>query len=113
MSHQNVACWDIFEFSAQGPSRGNPFIDVDFRRRVQPGQPPGQGCRASTTATAPIGSASCLTRRASGNSPRSPALPSSTGSSGTFSVTAARDGVHGPVRVRNQFHFAYADGTPY
>ena len=30
MSRQNVACWDIFEFSAQGPSRGNPFVDVAF-----------------------------------------------------------------------------------
>ena len=32
---------------------------------------------------------------------------------GTFEVTAAAPGQHGPVRVRNTFHFAYDDGTPY
>ena len=31
----------------------------------------------------------------------------------TFEATAPRDGAHGPVRVRNRFHFGYADGTPY
>ncbi len=32
---------------------------------------------------------------------------------GTFLVTPARPGNHGPVRVANRPHFAYADGTPY
>ena len=33
--------------------------------------------------------------------------------SGTLTVTAPADHVHGPVRVHDQFHFAYADGTPF
>lgn len=32
---------------------------------------------------------------------------------GTFYVTPAGEGNHGPVRVANTFHFAYEDGTPY
>ncbi|MFD1908880.1 DUF5060 domain-containing protein [Paenibacillus rhizoplanae] len=32
---------------------------------------------------------------------------------GELECTAAAVGNHGPVRVRNTFHFAYADGTPY
>lgn len=32
---------------------------------------------------------------------------------GTFEVTPAQPGNHGPVRVANRHHFAYADGTPY
>ena len=35
------------------------------------------------------------------------------GKTGTFTATKPSAGNHGPVRVRNTFHFAYADGTPY
>ena len=32
---------------------------------------------------------------------------------GTFTVTPAAEGNHGPVQVSQQYHFAYADGTRY
>jgi len=32
---------------------------------------------------------------------------------GAFTVTAPAGGNHGPVHVSRQYHFAYADGTPY
>jgi hypothetical protein len=35
------------------------------------------------------------------------------GVEGSFSCVPALAGNHGPVRVANTFHFAYADGTPY
>jgi len=35
------------------------------------------------------------------------------GQHGTFLCTAPTGNNHGPVGVANQFHFAYADGTPY
>ena len=35
------------------------------------------------------------------------------GKTGQFDVVAPSKNNHGPVRVRNTFHFAYADGTPY
>jgi hypothetical protein len=36
-----------------------------------------------------------------------------TGKTGEFKVTTPSKGNHGPVRVHNTFHFAYADGTPF
>ncbi|KAJ7638244.1 hypothetical protein FB45DRAFT_1131698 [Roridomyces roridus] len=35
------------------------------------------------------------------------------GQTGNFTCIEALPGVHGPVHVHNQFHFAHADGTPY
>jgi len=35
------------------------------------------------------------------------------GHTGTFTCIAPSEGNHGPVLVRDQFHFAYADGTPH
>src|SRR5512137_2691267 len=35
------------------------------------------------------------------------------GQHGTFLCTEPIGNNHGPVGVANQFHFAYADGTPY
>ena len=32
---------------------------------------------------------------------------------GEFEVTEPEPGMHGPVRVRNKYHFAHADGTPF
>ena len=39
--------------------------------------------------------------------------PELDGKTGGFTVTAPSAGNRGPVRVRDTFHFAYADGTPY
>ena len=39
--------------------------------------------------------------------------PELNGQSGEFAVTAPSAQNHGPVRVRNTYHFAYADGTPF
>ncbi len=38
--------------------------------------------------------------------------PDLDGKSGSFLVDAPGPGNHGPVAVRNRYHFAYADGTP-
>ncbi len=40
-------------------------------------------------------------------------LPELGNRQGEFICTAPSAGNHGPVRVANQFHFAYEDGTPY
>ncbi|MGQ9732078.1 MAG: DUF5060 domain-containing protein [Candidatus Zipacnadales bacterium] len=39
--------------------------------------------------------------------------PGLDGQTGEFTVGPPSAGNHGPVRVHNTFHFAYADGTPY
>ena len=40
-------------------------------------------------------------------------VPALDGLSGTFRCGPPSEGNHGPVRVRNRYHFAYADGKPY
>ena len=40
-------------------------------------------------------------------------VPALDGQGGEFLCVAPPPGNHGPVHVRNTYHFAYADGTPY
>ncbi|WP_417257895.1 DUF5060 domain-containing protein [Celeribacter sp.] len=104
--------WDIFEFTATGPSDGNPFLDVTFdgvfslgNRTVKvPGFYDGDGTYKLRFCPDTEGDWELTTTS------NASALDGLTDS---FVATAPRDGVHGPVRVRNTFHFAYADGTPY
>jgi hypothetical protein len=111
MSEQ-LGQWDVFEFSAEGTSDGNPYIDVSFgatfslgnRDVTVPGFYDGNGRYIVRFCPDTEGNWQFTTRS------NASALA---GLSGSIAVGPARDGVHGPVRVRNQFHFAYADGTPY
>jgi hypothetical protein len=107
-----TARWDIFEISASGPAKGNPYLDVAFdatfsldNRRVKvPGFYDGDGTYRLRFCPDTEGNWTFVT---------SSSASELDGLEGSFTATAAREGVHGPVRVRNQFHFAYADGTPY
>ena len=104
--------WDVFELELKGPADGNPFVDVqvsarftDGSRTVEvPGFYDGEGVyrvRFMPDHTGPW--------RYETKSNRWPL----TGQIGSFTVTPAAKGSHGPVRVHNTFHFAYADGTPF
>jgi hypothetical protein len=107
-----VEQWGLFEVALHGPTGGNPFVDVNLSacfthgdRSVEAnGFYDGGGVykvrfmpdrvgewRFQTTSTA----------------------PELHGKTGTFACTKPSAGNHGPVRVRNTYHFAYADGTPY
>ncbi|MBA4065616.1 MAG: DUF5060 domain-containing protein [Isosphaera sp.] len=107
-----VEQWGIFEVTLKGPADGNPFVDVELSATFTQGKtqvraagfydgdgtyrvrfmPEAQGEWAYTTAS----------NRAELN-----------GKSGTFTVGKPGPGNRGPVRVRNTYHFAYADGTPH
>jgi len=104
--------WGVGEVVVDGPSHGNPFVDVDLHaifRREETGirvggfydgagtyrvrfQPPSAGRWSFQT--------------------RSNAR-SLDGLNGSVEVSPPSAGNHGPVVVRDTFHFAYADGTPY
>jgi hypothetical protein len=112
MARSRVAKWDVFEASFEGPSAGNPYLDVTFEatfsfgsRQVKvPGFYDGDGVyrvRFMPDTEGP------WTFTTSSNA------RDLDGKSGEFSCVSARPGQRGPVRVRNRFHFAYADGTPY
>jgi hypothetical protein len=107
-----VEQWGVFELELQGPSEGNPFVDVRFSavfsngsitREVE-GFYDGSGIYRVRFMPDQRGVWRYETR-----SNRWP-LSRHTGS---FEVTAPTGRNRGPVRVQNTFHFAYADGTPY
>lgn len=107
-----TAQWDVFEASFEGPSGGNPFLDVTLEAFFQqksrvvrvPGFYDGDGIFRVRFMPDNEGE---WTFAAKSNAAEL------NGKTGSFVATAPRAGVHGPVRVTNKFHFAYADGTPF
>ncbi|MEZ2132030.1 MULTISPECIES: DUF5060 domain-containing protein [unclassified Sinorhizobium] len=112
MSKATVEKWGVFEAAFNGPSDGNPYLDVAFdaifmqnSREVRvPGFYDGEGVYRIRFMPDNEGEWSFRTRS------RSAELDGKTGS---LTATAPSTDNHGPVRVRNQFHFAYADGKPF
>jgi hypothetical protein len=104
--------YDLFELRLKGPKTDNPYIDVRLRAEffkgnrsvVVTGFHDGEDDYVVRFMPDEIGQWRYTTRFSA---------PELDGPSGTLAVGAARNGVHGPVRVRHRFHFAYADGTSY
>ena len=108
----SVEQWDVYEVAVKGPTNGNPFVDVRFAARF------AQGRDSTEVAGFYDGDGNYRVRF-------SPGKPGAwkyetisgaaelNGKTGEFTVTPPSPGNHGPVRVTNTFHFAYADGTPY
>jgi hypothetical protein len=105
-----VPMWDVIEVRLQGPSHGNPFLDVDLHAVFT--RPDGSEARVGGFYD---GDGVYLVRAladAEGDWAfviRSTAR-SLDGVAGTASVTGPSEGFHGPVRV-DGFHFRHADGT--
>ncbi len=107
-----VEQWDIFEVALNGPADGNPFVDVTFSARFTMGD-------VSKEVTGFYDGDGVYRLRF---------MPDQTGQwhyetksnraeldgrSGALNVIKPSPKNHGPVRVANTFHFAYADGTPF
>lgn len=108
----DVEQWGLFEVALKGPTVGNPFVDVELSATFTQGDqklrasgfydgdgtyrvrfmPPTQGEWAYVTASN---------------------KPELDGRAGKFTVGKPSPGNRGPVRVRNTYHFAYADDTPH
>ena len=113
---QSVERWGIFELTLPGPSEGNPFLDVQigaqFARSHRTidvdgfydGENKGKGIYRVRFMPDVEGKWRYVTRSN---------RPELDGISGEFDVVAPSPSNHGPVAVRNSYHFAYADGTPY
>jgi hypothetical protein len=104
--------WGVAEVVLQGPSTGNPFTDVELNASFRNGSdslrvggfydgegtyrirfmPPSPG-RWQFQVSSNVGSLNGIT--------------------GTVEATEPDNDNHGPVVVRDTFHFAHADGTPY
>jgi hypothetical protein len=107
-----VERWEIFELELQGPSDGNPFLDVqfsgEFRQNERVFHPEGfydgNGIYRIRFMPDAQGEWSYVTR-----SSRS----EMDGKEGQFTCVDPSPSNHGPVRVHNRWHLAYADGTAY
>jgi hypothetical protein len=107
-----VERWGIFEVALQGPSAGNPFVEVEFSARF------AKGDRSLTVPGFYDG----------GGTYRVRFMPESegewryetvsnrhelAGKTGRFEATRPSVDNRGPVVVHRTFHFAHADGSPY
>src|SRR5580704_2294027 len=113
LGKEPVEQWSIFEVTLPGPSTGNPFKDVTFtaaftsgHRTVQAtGFYDGEGVYRVRFMPDATGDWTYVTAGS---------VHELHGHSGAFTCTAPSTlGNHGPVGVAHQFHFQYADGTPY
>jgi hypothetical protein len=108
----NIAKWDCFELTLNGPPGGNPYLDVSLsatfslanRAITVPGFYDGGGTYRVRFMPDTEGEWRYRTQSTADELD---------GRSGSLICRSPRDGVHGPVRVANRHHFAYADGTPY
>lgn len=107
-----VEQWGTAEIELAGPREGNPFVDVELSATFRQGTRSlqvagfydGDGKYKIRFMPDAIGTWEYETR-----SNRS-AL---SGKTGRVQAVAPKPGNRGPVGVRNTWHFAYADGTPF
>ncbi|MBR4067488.1 MAG: DUF5060 domain-containing protein [Clostridia bacterium] len=103
--------WGVQEIILPGPATGNPYCDQSLtavfacadEQRTVPGFYDGEGRYMVRFMPSFEGE---YTFRITGSFLEAPVC-------GSFAVLPAREGVHGPVQVKDTYHFAYADGTPY
>lgn len=104
--------YSMFELTLNGPSSGNPFTEVDLRatfsylnyKKVVSGFYDGDGVYKVRFMPDKEGSWEYVT---------SCNVSELDGKSGSFECIPALEGSHGPVRVKDRFHFAHDDGTPF
>ena len=107
-----VEQWGTFEITLEGPSGGNPFREVSLAAGFTQGDQTieaagfydGNGVYRIRFMPEKTGQWRYRTKSNRGEL---------NGKAGTFTCVAASANNHGAVRVRNTYHFAYADGAPY
>jgi len=109
---KSVEQWGVFELSLKGPTNGNPFLDAQFSARFTQGTNAidvsgfydGDGVYRVRFMPGPQGKWTCATASN---------VRELDGKTGSFTAKKPSRDNHGPVRVANVYHFAYADGSPY
>jgi hypothetical protein len=111
-NNPEIEKWNVFELTLTGPSQGNPFEDVELKATFSQkdksvtvdGFYDGHGIYKIRFMPKTEGEWEYIT--SSNNN-------SLNGKKGTFTCVSPGENNHGPVSVRNKFHFVYADGSPY
>ena len=107
-----VEQWGVYETQATGPSTGNPFVDFQFGVRFTLGH-------RTVDATGFYDGGGVYRVRFSPDSvgrwtfETTSNVKELAGKTGAFECIAPRADNRGPVETAHQFHFQYADGTPY
>jgi len=112
ISAEIIEQWELFEARYNGPSTGNPFVQVSFGARFTCGHRSievdgfydGGGVYKVRFSPDALGQWSYETTSNA---------PELAGKTGVFTCIAPATGNHGPVGVAHQFHFQYADGRSY
>lgn len=107
-----VSVYSRFELALAGPKDGNPFVEVEFgavfknqsREIRATGFYDGDGIYKVRFMPDEPGHWQYATFSN---------IPGLDKKNGEFTCTPALPEKHGPVKVAERFHFAYADGTPY
>ncbi len=107
-----VERWGVYEIKLKGPKEGNPFIDVKLSAQfklkekevIVEGFYDGDGVYIIRFMPEDEGEWNYVTECN---------VDSLNGIKGNMMCTKQKGDNHGPVRVHNQFHFSYADGTNY
>ena len=107
-----VEQWGIYEIALQGPTNGNPFVDVRLSAAFD------NGIKRVEARGFYDGDGVYRIRFMPDTQNRWRYETKAnrwelTGKTGEFKVTPPAKGNRGPVHVHNTYHFAYADGTPF
>ena len=102
----------MYEVTLQGPSGGNPFLDVqlsaEFKCKNRTVTPDGFYDGNGTYKIRFMPDSPCAWTYTTKSN-----RPELNGKTGAFTAVKPAKNNHGPVIVRNMYHFSYADGTPY
>lgn len=112
VAQRTVPRWGTFEVTLHGPSTGNPFVGVsvsavfshDGEHFTPQGFYDGNGVYRIRFMPDATGTWTYETRSN---------VDSLSGIRGSFRCTAPGPGDHGPVSVKDTYHFAYADSTRF
>ena len=107
-----VEQWGVFELTLPGPTKGNPFTEVQLSANFTNGVKTlkangfydGKGLYKIRFMPDSIGNWGYITHSNRWEL---------TGQQGNFVAVAPSPENHGPVSVAHTFHFSYADGTPF
>ena len=109
---KSVEKWGVYEVTLSGPSTGNPFVGIELSAVFTDGEHTfesdgfydGDGIFKIRFMPDKEG---IWTYKTKSN------RRELDGREGQFTCTPASPGNHGPIKVRDQYQFAYQDGTPY
>lgn len=112
MVASQIKKWEIFELKLEGPKEGNPFMEVALTAQFATKE------KVVSVEGFYDGNSSYIIRfmpdiEGQWDYHTESNVEVLNGVEGSFNCIAPEENNHGPVQVHNQYHFCYADGTPY